>query len=325
MKTLSEVQLRDGRQAEILRLSAPPDNIIGPVRKWLANMDPWLWHLEQYDKGFVSGMEGHFYLARLEDRLVGNVTIFRNGVFGSVMHVFTIPDSRGLGVSRALLEAAIADFEQDSGQVLVLVATFNSFTWKLYESVGFSGVGPQDNHAPMAIFFQDAEWQDLFKCHPHEVCRLGWRHFVGTQMLFCSPGPEQLRSIHLPCMGRRLVEKELLCFRQWQTGRADSNAWVIQGQGACVLGFATIGQHPMWGEFGRRKVLDLYVHPSGMQMSRPLLKAVLENSSEPVECYCDSTAEQKIALLRDSGFQESRVPSAFRYGDQLLDLVIMVN
>jgi GNAT superfamily N-acetyltransferase len=323
MDKLNKIQLRDKRQADVLKFTAMPEDIMEDMRNWFAHKGPpWMWHLEQWHKGLTTGMDAHFYLAMLDGRLIGNITVFRNGVFGNVAHVFTAPDSRKLGVAKALLEAVIADFEQDGGQVLVLSSKFNGFEWRLYESAGFLGIYHDDKYGWMIRFLQGADWPDLFKCQSPEIHKLDWRHFVGTQILFGSPGPEQIRSIHLPCIGRRFVEEQFLRFKLWQADNADSNAWVIQGHGHCVLGFVAVRQHPMWGEFGRRKVLDLFFHPSGLQMARPLLETVLENTSEPLECYCDSTAEQKIALLRDLGFKESRIPSAFSCGGQLLDLVL---
>lgn len=297
-----------------------PDDVPEEMRQYFANLGPWSWHLKQFREGFIAGMEGKFYLARLDGRFVGNVTIFSNGAFGSLWHVYTVPDSRRLGVARALLDAAIADFEQDSGQVLVLSTKFNGFKWRLYNSVGFAGIGVQDQHDWMVKFFSGADWPDMFNCQSSEIRPLDWRHFVGVQLLFGSPGRQQIRSIHLPCMGRRFVEMELLRFK-----RQASGAWVIQGQGPCVGGFAAVRRHPMWGELGERKVLDLFVHNSGSHMSRPLLETVLANTSGPLECYCDCTAERKIALLKDSGFQENRIRSTFNIGGQLLDLVLMVN
>ena len=292
------------------------------MRKWFAGKGPWMWHLEQWHAGLTPDMDAHFYLARVEEQLVGNVTIFRNGSFGTIYHVFTVPCSRRLGIAKALLEAAIADFKQDSGKILVLVAKLDGFEWRLYESVGFVGICPENSYGGMVSFFQDTDWQDLFNCQSAEIRPLGWKHFVGTEILFGSPGSEQVRSIHLPCMGRRFLEPEFLRFKQWQEKNAECNAWVIQGQSPCVLGFGTVREHPMWGEFGRRKVLDLFFHPSGEDMSRPLLETVLANTSGPLECYCDSTAEQKIVILKDFGFQETRIFSAFNSGNQLLDLIV---
>ena len=110
--------------------------------------------------------------------------------------------------------------------------------------------------------------------------------------------------------------------KQRQARDADLQAWVVEGQGPRVLGFAAVDRHPIWGAIGRREVLDLFFHPSGSEISRSLLETVLENTSKPLECYCDSTAEQKIALLKGLGFKENRIRSASRCGDRLLDMVL---
>ena len=157
---------REGRKlvAAARGFIADAEDIMQDMRKWFGNKGPWMWHLEQWHAGLTPGMEAHFYLARLEGRLIGNVTVFRNGAFGAIYHVFTVPDSRRLGVAKALLEAATTDFEQDFGQVLVLAATRNRFTWQLYESVGFVGICPE--YGGMVRFFQGTDWPDLFKYHP---------------------------------------------------------------------------------------------------------------------------------------------------------------
>jgi len=179
----------------------------------------------------------------------------------------------------------------------------------------------------MVRFFPGADWEGQFRSESTAISTLEWKHFVGTQLLFGAPGPQQIRSIHLPCTGRRFVQAQFVRMKLSQANGANIRAWAAEGPDPCVLGFAAVRQHPMWGKLGRRNVLDLFFHPTASQVSRHLLDTVLQDNRGPLECYCDSGAEHKIALLKESHFKEYRIPSTFHCtgNGKSSDLLVMAN
>ena len=326
MHELAVTRLRNGSAAQILVVTSPCPEITEEIAQLLGHKgEPWVWHIRQCLDGHTEGLDARFYLARVAGRLVSNVTVFQNGSLGSVGHVFTQPEFRRLGLARLLLDAALSEFATGGGRALVLTTGFQSMPWRLYESFGFTGTCPEQSYGGMAKFLDGADWQTVLAGPPGEIRRADWRHYLGAQVLFGAPGPVQLRSILLPCIGARVVEEEFIRLKLRQQHGEAVDCWVIEGQSSAILGCALLGAHPIWGARGARKALDLYAVAPAAAAVPDLLAAILETCQGPVECYCDGCAEQQMDLLSRSGFrQEARFAGALRFADALTDLVVMV-
>jgi GNAT superfamily N-acetyltransferase len=315
--------LRDGRRVEIGLIAAPDAEARELVPSLLGHKgEPWLWQIGEWLDGRTPGLEMLYYIGVVEGAPAGCVANFRNARLGNITHVYTVPESRRLGIARLLLRRAIDDFAREGGQVLVLGARFQGMPWRLYESEGFTGTCPEQGYGGMAQFFGGATWESAFAGPPGEVCPMAWRHFAGALVLFSAPGPEQLRSVHMESVGPRLVERPFIEVMQRAKSREDG-ALVLPGPGPCVLGLAVVGAHPMWGGSGARRVLDIHVHASARAGAAALLDEALRTWPGPLECYCDSGSPDKMALLRQFRFaQEGASPSALRFGAERRDLVV---
>jgi GNAT superfamily N-acetyltransferase len=326
MQGTGAAPLHDGRTVEIELIDTPDSRAHAVIPTLLGHKgEPWLWQIREWLEGRTPGLEMLYYVGAVEGVPAGCVANFRNAQFGNITHVYTVPGLRRLGIARLLLKRAIADFAQEKGRLLVLGARFEGMPWHLYESEGFRGTCPEQGYGGMAQFFGDATWEHVLAGPPGEVCPVAWRHFAGALALFSAPGPEQLRSVHLESVGPRLVERTFVEVMQRAMRSEKPPALVLPGPGPRVLGFAVVGDHPVWGESGTRKVLDFYVHPSARAGAPALLDEMLRAWPEPLECYCDSRSQDKVAVLRQFGFrQESISPSALRFGDNACDLLVLV-
>ena len=72
------------------------------------------------------------------------------------------------------------------------------------------------------------------------------------------------------------------------------------------------------------QLLDIHLHAAHLDVGDALLEQLLTHCPEPVECYCDSGSEDKIALLHRFGFHDGGgSQSALRFGTATRDLLIL--
>ena len=119
-------------------------------------------------------------------RVVGNVTVQRADRAGSrwqIANVAVAPSHRGRGISRRLMEAALAHAASCSGQWAVLqVYARNEVARRLYESLGFELVGgmtdlrvgrtphiDQVGSLPHLVSFGSGNWQPLYELANHQL------------------------------------------------------------------------------------------------------------------------------------------------------------
>lgn len=325
---LSKQRLSDGTPVDVLLVTAPDGTLSEDLVTMLAHKgEPWLWHLRQCLEGMTPGLETRFYLAEIDGVFAGNVTVFENGALQNVSHVFTQPEFRGRGVAALLVRAALEDSDHRGAAAQVLNAGFQGVAWRLYEKHGFSGICPEQRSGGMVRWSNAKGWDSVLQGLPGHPVPADWQHFVGQQILFGRPDEEQLRSLLFPAVGPCLSEGEFLRFmhHQSQDGERRVHAWALPGAGAWVLGFALVGPHPLWGNLGRRAVLDLCLGARGWERGAELVRAALAGVDRPVECYCDSASTRKQDLLESCGFrEEARAPEALDPATgRLLDIVTM--
>jgi len=105
-----------------------------------------------------------FYLGAFEEsRLVGMVGYYREDIIktrhkGYVVSMFVVPESRGLGAGKALLQALIARARQIEGlqQLHLAVVTTNQAAYQLYRSLGFEAYGTE----PRALKSGEQYWDE---------------------------------------------------------------------------------------------------------------------------------------------------------------------
>jgi ribosomal protein S18 acetylase RimI-like enzyme len=112
-----------------------------------------------------------FYLGAFDGPLIGIVGFFReegikNRHKGYVVSMYVLPERRGQGVGKALVQELVARAKQIAGleQLLLAVVTTNRTASQLYRSLGFEVYGTQ----PQALKAGESYWdEDLMILHLH--------------------------------------------------------------------------------------------------------------------------------------------------------------
>jgi ribosomal protein S18 acetylase RimI-like enzyme len=112
-----------------------------------------------------------FYLGAFDDTLIGIVGFYReegikNRHKGFVVSMYVLPEKRGLGAGKALVQELIARAKQIAGleQLHLAVVTSNRTACFLYRSLGFEVYGTQ----PRALKIGESYWdEDQMILHLH--------------------------------------------------------------------------------------------------------------------------------------------------------------
>lgn len=112
-----------------------------------------------------------FYLGAFDDALIGMVGFFReegikNRHKGYLVSMYVLPERRGQGVGKALVQELIARARQIDGleQLLLAVVTTNHTANQLYRSLGFEVYGTQSRALKMGESYWD---EDQMLLHLH--------------------------------------------------------------------------------------------------------------------------------------------------------------
>jgi len=110
-----------------------------------------------------------FYLGAFDDTLVGIVGFYReegikNRHKGFVVSMYVLPEKRGLGVGKALVQELIARAKQIAGleQLHLAVVTSNRAACLLYRSLGFEVYGTQPRALKMGGSYWDEDQMILY-------------------------------------------------------------------------------------------------------------------------------------------------------------------
>ena len=139
-----KLTIEDGEALWALRLRALKDNpeaFAATYEEALRNGK------EQFIQRIVPKKDA-FYLGAFESDLIGMVYLRRdegrkNFHKGRVLSMYVLPESRGLGVGKALLQEVITQANRLSGleQLHLMVVTTNDAARSLYHSMGFEVYG----------------------------------------------------------------------------------------------------------------------------------------------------------------------------------------
>lgn len=121
-----------------------------------------------------------FYLGAFDDTLIGIVGFFReegikNRHKGYVVSMYVLPERRGQGVGKALVQELIARAKQIDGleQLLLAVVTTNRTAIQLYRSLGFETYGTQPGALKTGEYYWD---ENLMILHLHSRSLESPRH-----------------------------------------------------------------------------------------------------------------------------------------------------
>ncbi len=113
-----------------------------------------------------------FYLGAFDDTLVGIVGFFReegskNRHEGNIVSMYVLPERRGQGAGKALMQEMIAQAKQIAGleQLILAVVTTNNAARLLYRLLGFEVYGTH----PRALKAGESYWdEDLMILYLHQ-------------------------------------------------------------------------------------------------------------------------------------------------------------
>lgn len=310
---LSAGTLGNGASIDVIRATEQDRDLSDRICSMLGHKGtPWMWHIDQIFAGRTAGLHSRFYLARCGEVLAANVSMFINGLQAVIGHVFTSPDHRKQGIARILLQAAMDDARTEGFEVVCLNTEFESMPWRLYESIGFEGICPSIESGGMIRFLDDSSWDSLFDGTPETIRPADWRDYVGIQLLMGCPAADCIRSVHMPVYGRQFSESGFLKLIQRQTTDGDCRSYLLSNQSGRVYGLGVVDRDPLWGNLGRGKVLDVFIHPNGYGLADALMERIASEHSSPLFCYCDSVSSERITLLTRHGFRPSRLAGVIR-------------
>jgi GNAT superfamily N-acetyltransferase len=177
----------DGRTtAEIVLVDAPDQEHREAILKLLAHKGPvWQRHMEAALDGQTDHLETRWHLAIVNGAPVANAMLVERHGVGILGHVFTCPEYRQRGLSRAVLTAMLQEFESRGGRALVLGTGYESVAYRLYASLGFEPIrrGFMGRYLAGRATFE-AEW---FAPGPAAVHEARWEHWPLLAMLASYP------------------------------------------------------------------------------------------------------------------------------------------
>jgi len=155
---IRKLTVEDGEALWILRLRALKDN----PEAFAATYEEALINGKEQFIHRIHPKEDAFYLGAFESGLVGMVYFRRdegrkNLHKGRVLSMYVKPESRGLGIGKALLQEVITQAQSLSGleQLHLMVVTTNDTARSLYRSMGFEVYG-----TVLKAFKEDEQYWD---------------------------------------------------------------------------------------------------------------------------------------------------------------------
>jgi ribosomal protein S18 acetylase RimI-like enzyme len=82
-----------------------------------------------------------YFAAEADGRLVAHAELYSEDGVGQVENVLTLPDYRGQGLARALVQRGVAESHAAGNDLTFLVADADDWPRRLYEKLGFGTVG----------------------------------------------------------------------------------------------------------------------------------------------------------------------------------------
>lgn len=317
---LGEAVLKTGERMEVGVITAPDMPHAEEMKQFLGHKPGnYKWHIERCVTEVLDALETRFYVGKLDGNVITNImTVEFEGV-GILGHVFTLPQQRRKGACKGVMAYQMEDFRQRTGTALYLGTGYNSHPYYIYHGFGFESVFPESGFMKYHV---DADFEARYftpmPAHPKPV---EWHDWPKVTALSGIVGWDTLRSLKWGVYGPTNLEGGFLSFKHdLETEDAYADAKLLIASSGAIVGWATVGRDARWQP--ATAVLDLFFHPNFADSVPALLSAVAFPESK-VQCYVDSGAEQKSAVLETAGFAcEGRLKDQFIYGGQPYDVLV---
>ncbi len=325
---LGEVVLKTEEQMEVGVITAPDERHAEEVKQFLGHKPGnYKWHIERCVTEGLDALETRFYVGKLDGRVITNIMTVEHEGVGILGHVFTLPNQRRKGACKGVMAYQMEDFRQREGRALYLGTGYNSHPYYIYHSFGFESVFPESGFMKYHVNsdFEERYFARLESAPTEDVGAepksIEWHDWPKVTALSGIVGWDTLRSLKWGVYGPTNMEGGFLSFKHdLETEDVYDNAKLLISSGGAIVGWATVSHDTRWQP--TTGVLDLFFHPNFAD-AVPTLLSVVTFPDVKVQCYVDSGAEKKAAVLEEAGFTcEGRFKDQFAYGGQDYDVLV---
>lgn len=317
---LGEVVLKTEERMEVGVISAPDAPHAEEVKQFLGHKGGnYKWHIERCVTEVLDALETRFYVGKLDRHVITNIMTVEHEGIGILGHVFTLPQQRRKGACKAVMAHQMDDFRQRAGRALYLGTGYNNHPYYIYHSFGFESVFPESGFMKYHV---KADFEERYfapaPAHPKLV---EWHDWPKVTALSAILGWDTLRSLAWGVYGPTNLEGGFLNFKHaLETEDTYDDAKLLITSEGAIVGWATVSRDARWQP--ATAVLDLFFHPNFADAVPALLSAVAFPASK-VQCYVDSGAEKKAAVLETAGFiYEGLFKNQFTYEGQYYDVLV---
>ncbi len=317
---LGETVLKTNERMEVGVVTAPDEPHAEEVKQFLGHKGGnWEWHIERCVIESLDALETRFYVGKVDGSIITNIMTVEHQGIGILGHVFTMPDQRRKGACKGVMAYQMEDFRQRKGYALYLGTGYNSHPYYIYHSFGFESVFPESGFMK---YYVDTDFEErYFAPAPTQTKPVEWHDWPKVTALSGIVGGEPLRSLIWNVYGPTNMEGGFLNFKHdLETENLYEDAKLLITSDGAIVGWATVSRDTRWRP--ATAVLDLFFHPNFTDEVPTLLTSVASPDTK-VQCYVDSSAEQKAAILETAGFTcEGQLKNQFTYSGQAYDVLV---
>ncbi len=317
---LGETVLKTNERMEVGVVTAPDEPHAEEVKQFLGHKGGnWEWHIERCVIESLDALETRFYVGKVDGSIITNIMTVEHQGIGILGHVFTMPDQRRKGACKGVMAYQMEDFRQRKGYALYLGTGYNSHPYYIYHSFGFESVFPESGFMK---YYVDTDFEErYFAPAPTQTKPVEWHDWPKVTALSGIVGGEPLRSLIWNVYGPTNMEGGFLNFKHdLETENLYEDAKLLITSDGAIVGWATVSRDTRWRP--ATAVLDLFFHPNFADEVTTLLTSVASPDTK-VQCYVDSSAEQKAAILETAGFTcEGQLKNQFTYSGQAYDVLV---
>jgi len=264
------------------------------------------YHIRKSLTEVLDTQETRYYVAKLNGKIVANVTTIENQGIGIVAHVNTKESERRKGICKLLMEEQMKDFKQRNGKALYLETRFESFPYYIYQGFGFSSI----NGGGFMSNFIEKDFEEKYFVPSDVVVKpLEWAMFPRMTVLTSILSGEYIRSTTYELYGSSNFEHGFQ-YLMWDYLEEklfyDVKIMESKETGA-VVGFAYLKKENQWGE--RTVVLlEYFIHPNFSEHIQKLLRDLAYPQKKEHEedikilSYVECDSESKMKVLSQNGY-----------------------
>lgn len=319
-KKLGNTVLKTSENMEVGVITAPDERHAEEVKQFLGHKGGnWEWHIERCVTESLDALETRFYVGKINGNIITNIMTVEHEGIGILGHVFTLPDQRRKGACKGAMAYQMEDFRQRDGHALYLGTGYNGHPYHIYHSFGFESVYPESGF--MKYHVKEDFEERYFAPAPVQPKPVEWHDWPKVTALSGIVGWDTLRSLKWGVYGPTNLEGGFLSFKHTlETDDVYDDAKLLVTESGTIVGWATVCRDNQWRN--AVAILDLFFHPNFAE-SVPALLSALQFPELKVQCYIDSGAEEKAAVLEAAGFTcEGQFKNQFTYNGQHYDVLV---